>query len=394
VAPALPDVVHFHAFATAAKIASTIARMPLSPGCRATHSCSNFRSERAWCVSSLPNVLNSHFYCLIPSSGVKTTDMPTIRLFNREILRVGKMHLILLAMQTSAIISSAADKPTIYNHVNNESTAIDPLVNAALAPKYTIVDIRDDAGYAQPKFTAGHLPRTAKTEAGKPLGGYVLIAYVVSMEGRVASPVVLKTTDERLNSIATKAMEDWRFTPATLNETVIATTSAQEFNFETAPTEFVPQLLEPTGGKISRPKDWFYEESHSGPSYTWILSRENSSKGPYTTGVRIQTFVGVKEGAGKTAKEFVLDFAATKRKKADKVIKSCDPKDQGLFTRICLETEEGPYHILYSLFWGTNDMDVVVVSIAGTRKELWETYSPTFDKMAAFELIDMKRFEK
>jgi hypothetical protein len=67
---------------------------------------------------------------------------------------------------------------------------------------------------------------------------------------------------------------------------------------------------------------------------------------------------------------------------------------QQLFTRICLEAEEGPNHILYSLFWGNDDVDVVVVSIAGTTKELWDTYSPIFDKMSSFELIDIKRFEK
>jgi hypothetical protein len=65
-----------------------------------------------------------------------------------------------------------------------------------------------------------------------------------------------------------------------------------------------------------------------------------------------------------------------------------------LFTRVCLETEEGPHHILYSLFWGTNDLDIAVVSIAGTTKELWPTYEATFNKMGEFELIDMKRFEK
>ena len=167
--------------------------------------------------------------------------------------------------------------------------------------------------------------------------------------------------------------------------------------FAEAPrTEFVTQVLEPTGGKIPRPKDWFYAETHHGPVYHWMLTRENTGGGkkPYTTGVRIQTFIGVKQSTGKTAKQFIRDFLATKKKEATKVIKTCAEKNQGLFTRICLETEEGPHHILYSLFWGTNDLDVAVVSIAGTTKELWGTYVPVFDRMSAFELIDMKRFEK
>lgn len=163
---------------------------------------------------------------------------------------------------------------------------------------------------------------------------------------------------------------------------------------QTAPTEFATQVLEPTGGKILRPKDWFYSENHHGPVYVWTLSREDTSNNrPYITGVRIQTFVGVKDGTGKTGKQFVLDFVAAKKKEATKVIKTSTEENQELFTRICLETEEGQYHILYAFFW-SNDLDVVVISIAGTRKELWNIYSATFDKMGAFELIDMKRFEK
>jgi Domain of unknown function (DUF3859) len=159
-----------------------------------------------------------------------------------------------------------------------------------------------------------------------------------------------------------------------------------------APTEFVPQVLEPTGGKIQRPKSWFYSESHDEVSYTWILSREDASKGPYITGMRIQTLVGVQKGTGKSPRQFVLDYVETKRKEV-KVLKKCDRKNQGMFTRLCLETEEGPFHIQYSLFWG-NKVDIVVVCIAGTTKELWGTYAETFDRIGHFDLIDLKRFEK
>jgi hypothetical protein len=161
---------------------------------------------------------------------------------------------------------------------------------------------------------------------------------------------------------------------------------------ETAPSEFVTQILEPTGGKILRPKDWFYHELHHGPVFVWTLSREDST--PYTTGVSIQTLMRVREGTGKTARQFILDFAADRKSAAARVIKSCEPTEQYLFTRLCLETEEGPYHVLYSLFWATDGGDIAVVSIAGTTRELWDTYAPTFEKMGTFEIIDMKRFEK
>jgi hypothetical protein len=161
---------------------------------------------------------------------------------------------------------------------------------------------------------------------------------------------------------------------------------------QTVPSKFVVQTLEPTGGKIERPSEWFYAENHRGPVYMWTLSREDTSGNrPYTTGVRIQVFTGVKQGTGKTAKEFVLEFARAKRKEG-KTIRSCPEVDQGMFIRTCLETEEGPNRILYSLFWGSSGMDIAVISISGTTKELWQSYSTTFDRMSSFELINMKRF--
>ena len=176
---------------------------------------------------------------------------------------------------------------------------------------------------------------------------------------------------------------------------IVGLLSSGSASAQVRPAEFVTQVLEPTGGKILRPKDWFYAEGHRGPVYMWTLSRENTAgNAPYTTGVRIQTFTGVKAGTGKTAKEFILDLVAARTKAATRVLKTCPEQHPGLFIRSCLETEEGRYHILYSLFWGRNDLDIAVVSTAGTTVELWETYAPTFDRMGAFELIDMKRFEK
>jgi len=159
-----------------------------------------------------------------------------------------------------------------------------------------------------------------------------------------------------------------------------------------APPDFVNQVLEPTGGRIFRPQDWFYAEGHHGPVYMWTISRENTEgHKPYTTGVRIQLFTGIKKATGKTPKDFLLAFVDGK-KKAEKALNSCEPKEQGLFTRMCLETEEGPYHILYSLFWSAEDLDMAVVSISGTTKEQWETFAPIFNRMSEFDIIDMKRF--
>lgn len=161
-----------------------------------------------------------------------------------------------------------------------------------------------------------------------------------------------------------------------------------------APAGFVNQELEPTGGHMLRPKDWFYKEDHHGQVFSWIISREDISKGGnYETGVRIDTYVGVQKNEGKDAKQFIADFVASK-KKGVKLIKVCLPESQGMFMRQCLELERGPKHILYSLFWGNDNLDIAVVMTAESTKEMWADISPTFDKMNSFELINMARFQK
>ena len=294
-------------------------------------------------------------------------------------------------------LASDAPKPTVYNRVHGEFTDLDKQFVAAYEAKFTVVNLRDEdaAQYTPPEATAGELPRTFRMGDGKFLGGDLLVGFVISPEGRVTDPVILKSSDQRLNAAALKAMEEWRFKPAKVNGSIVATSAAQNFSFAATPEEFVTQVMEPTGGKIQRPKDWHYQEAHNGPKYSWTLSKEDIEDGKhYDTGFRIQCFNKVKEGTGKTAKEFIMDFVQGKKEGEVNVLAVCDPQDQGLFTRMCLETEEGPFHILYSLFWGSNDMDVAVIAIAGAPRELWDVYAPTFQKMGTFELIDMKRFEK
>jgi hypothetical protein len=163
--------------------------------------------------------------------------------------------------------------------------------------------------------------------------------------------------------------------------------------------EFRVQLLEPLGGKILMPKDWFYKEYHGAPYYVWTLSKEDLDKGPYTTGVKIQLISGIQEGAGKTPEEFLKEYAEGKKQTA-KVLSECAEEEQQYFTRICVETietlpefgDDKKFRIQYSLFW-SNRMDMVIVVISGTLEQLWAENEPIFDAMQAFELIDMKRFE-
>lgn len=123
------------------------------------------------------------------------------------------------------------DKPIVRNHIARQASPLDEMIHKTYEAKFTVVDMRDPSNFVDPKPIAGGLPPSFKTATGEELKGYVLLAYVVSTEGRAIEPVILKSTDERLNPISLKAVEDWRFEPARLNGTAISTTAAQEFYF-------------------------------------------------------------------------------------------------------------------------------------------------------------------
>ena len=161
------------------------------------------------------------------------------------------------------------------------------------------------------------------------------------------------------------------------------------------PDGYKIQMLEPLGGKILRPENWYYQEQHGGPRYTWTISKEDSSKGPYETGLKIQLFSGIEKGTGKTAKEFCNSFLESKASSTEVITRFPETK-QGMFTRKGVEVEEKigskNFHIIYSVFWMGSD--IAVISIAGAPQELWEEYKDNFERMSSFELIDLTRFEK
>ena len=86
----------------------------------------------------------------------------------------------------------------------------------------------------------------------------------------------------------------------------------------------------------------------------------------------------------------MLDFASSKRKEF-KVLRTCPESEIGMFARTCFETEEGPNRIQYTLFWTDRALDLGVVLVAGTTRELWNVYAPTFARMGEFEIIALAR---
>jgi len=180
--------------------------------------------------------------------------------------------------------------------------------------------------------------------------------------------------------------------------TLLASCSSTPKIENSSTAKYTTQILEPTGGTVEKPTDWFYQERHRSPdSLAWVISKEDPSKG-YETGLSIQFMLGLEKHTGKKPKEFVLK-TISERSKSAIVLSQCEPQVVGIFTRICLETEETrpfkgapiKFHVKYAFFWG-NSTDMVGITMAGAPVEKWADNIEIFDHMSAIELIDPSRF--
>jgi hypothetical protein len=137
-----------------------------------------------------------------------------------------------------------------------------------------------------------------------------------------ASKVKAKTDHIQIPQLWRKALGE-QSNPLGIPDEILPLVWKAEPSRESESAFFVPegyelQELKPTGGKILRPKGWFYTEAHKEHAFMWTVSKENPEGGSYETGVRIQCFVGVEEITGKSPKEFVRSFLDCKKKTTKK----------------------------------------------------------------------------
>jgi hypothetical protein len=159
------------------------------------------------------------------------------------------------------------------------------------------------------------------------------------------------------------------------------------------PPGYVRQQLEPTGGEVARPIEWYFHATQTPSGWIWTMSKEDSRNGSYLTGQRIQLMVGVEASSGLTRAGFVDAYLADRRR-GGRVLTECPATDQGAFHRRCLEVvQEGEvdgkprsFRIMHSLMWG-KDLDMVVSSTFGAPSETWRQDALRSAPMADFSLL-------
>ena len=155
------------------------------------------------------------------------------------------------------------------------------------------------------------------------------------------------------------------------------------------------QRLAPTKAAVVRPADWFYTESHRGPALTWTISKENTKGGkPYRTGVMIQAFYGIEKVTKKSPEQFVKQSIEQRKKTKGVVVsKAADEVAIGPCKMLRLLTEENGDVILHEYYYGTGDLDAVVVVIRGAPEEEWPKVQQSLAIAGRFDLRQLITFQ-
>jgi TonB family protein len=156
-------------------------------------------------------------------------------------MRIKVLSLVVLALVGFAAAESGqgANAPkqprrqqTVYNHKTTEGAHVDELVHQYYQTNFKIIDI-NAPGFVPAKVAEGTtLPDKARADNGQELAGSVLVVYLITDKGLVIYPIIVESTDERLNQTVLKAMEAWRFRPATLKGKAVWSAAGQKFIFK------------------------------------------------------------------------------------------------------------------------------------------------------------------
>jgi hypothetical protein len=133
-----------------------------------------------------------------------------------------------LAALCWTLTSRAADKPVVFNHIVHQRTEVDNLVHEHFDKLYDVVDIDDrQHAYVPPKGIHGFgVPPAPVYFEGRCIRGNVLVLYLITTDGLMASPYVAKSADPRLSELALERMRGRRFKTAQLDGKPISSVAA------------------------------------------------------------------------------------------------------------------------------------------------------------------------
>ena len=128
--------------------------------------------------------------------------------------------------------ASAADKPTVFNHISGQRTETDQALDEHFDSMYSVVDFTDqDHSYLPPRAVAPLGSAEPQYVDNRCVSDSVLVAYVITTEGTSASAYAFKFTNPALAKVAVQRTTQARFQPGRLDGKVVSTLAASRVSF-------------------------------------------------------------------------------------------------------------------------------------------------------------------
>jgi len=138
---------------------------------------------------------------------------------------------VALCITAPPIHAKEERKSTVYNFIGKGSERTGEAEAKALYhDRFKVVDFTDERGYTRSKCTTRLIPRPV-IDGGRSVTGYVRVVFVVSTDGHVVEPLVLRSTNRKLDKTVLEIISRWRGTSALLNGIPIAILLSQDFTF-------------------------------------------------------------------------------------------------------------------------------------------------------------------
>ncbi len=123
-------------------------------------------------------------------------------------------HLLRLLIGSATVLvasSAAADPPVVYASVPAEKEAALPGIRQAFADRFTITPVSRRDEFVPAKVTTQSVHPYIRNV------GRVTLAAIADVDGRLRDPVVVESTNPRLNLMMQNSMKGWRCVPARLS---------------------------------------------------------------------------------------------------------------------------------------------------------------------------------
>ncbi len=123
-------------------------------------------------------------------------------------------------------------KPVVYNLVTAPGDEVDRLLHQIYDPTFHVVDILNGQGTFVPPAVTDAPPPEMPEDAGISIGGEVIVFFIISAAGEPTNPVIVRSSDGRLDAAVLAALAQWVFKPARVNGEKVASTAGQRFFFQ------------------------------------------------------------------------------------------------------------------------------------------------------------------